>query len=201
MHAINYFEENEKKFSEDKKAAGFAQVGPVKEGIILEKISPKGYIWAKVQRCWTGSASSHRFFPEAVHARTGLSMPAAYVATVIAYDPYCGYHERKIKLQGYEAILAEQHWHDDEGRSALISCEGHVVQHAWTDASGAIHCEHMIIVKLGMLTIHQYSPDIKADQPEPTPLPAYVDPVQQEHGTLIEFECLEDDLAMDDSPF
>lgn len=167
MHAVNYFEENEKN-------APY----PRNMGIVMEKISPKGYVWAKVQQCWMGDASGHRFFPETVHPRTGLSMPAAYIGTVIAYDPDAGYHERKIKLVGYEAVLAEQ-WR--ELGSALISCEGHIAQQSWHDGSGAIHCENLIIVKQGMLTIHQ--------SPQPLPIPSSVD--------SIEMECLEDSLLDD----
>lgn len=189
MHALNYFKENEKKFSGQ---GQIAQNGPINEGIILEKISPKGYIWAKVQQCWTGDPSGHRFFPEAIHARTGLSMPAAYIATVIVYDPDCGYHERKIKLQGYEAVLAEQNWRET-GQSVLISCEGHVVQQSWSDSTGTIHCENMIIVKHGLLTIHSSSCHHSV---------AVTDQHQvAQENTDIEFECLEDSLSMDDKPF
>ena len=126
------------------------------EGIIVERDMPKGYVWAKINRCWTVHPRSSRFFAPA-RTEFGDEIPAAYFTAIVAYDPDAGYHEREVKFLGNEAEA--MHFALSVGGCvALISAEGHISTKVSPGADGREQAHSIIMLKQGMTRLLEIRP-------------------------------------------
>ena len=124
------------------------------EGIVVERDMPKGYVWAKVCRCWTVDPASATFFPPRA-TDFGDDVPAAYFTAVVAYDPELGYHERDIKFIGVEAealyfalTISEQ--------VALLSTQGHLHTREIENPDGTVSARTVVMVKPGTTKLFEF---------------------------------------------
>lgn len=120
--------------------------------IIVERDMPKGYIWAKVVKCWTGDPRDARFFPPR-STDFGEELPAAYFTTVLHYDQESGWIERNIKFvesEAESAVLALK----EDNQIACISCQGHLVTQSVPTPDGKTIARTIIMVKVGSTIIH-----------------------------------------------
>lgn len=118
------------------------------EGIIVERDMPKGYVWAKVNRCWTVHPRGGRFFAP-VTSGVGDEIPAAYFTAVVAYDPETGFHEREVKFLGDEAE-AMNFALSVGNQVALISAEGHISTKIVDLPDGRQVARSVLMLKQGM---------------------------------------------------
>jgi hypothetical protein len=144
--------------------------------IVVERVMPKGYTWAKVVKCWTCDPKSARFFPPRT-TDYGEELPAAYFTAVMAYDQDQGWHERDIKFVGDEAESAVLALKED-GQIALISCQGHMSTSTIELEDGRSVVKTTILVKVGSTIIHEM--EKQGERNEENTLEAYANAKMRE---------------------
>ena len=123
------------------------------EGIIIERDMPKGYVWAKINRCWTVHPRGGRFFAPVITG-VGDEIPAAYFTAVVAYDPETGFHEREVKFLGDEAE-AMNFALSVGNQVALISAEGHISTKVVNQPDGRQVARSILMLKQGMTRLFE----------------------------------------------